>query len=103
MRANAKAFASLVITRQKQFIHSHSDFHGRSSLRQYPVHQIRPSVKMTVSRSRGMCLAVLVAVCFFISGCDQPQQPAIEAPPLSQPAQAPEPVQLPKLSPPKLL
>ena len=50
-----------------------------------------------------MCVAVLVAVCSFMSGCDEPRQPAVEAPPVAQPAQAAEPVQLPKLSPPKLL
>ena len=50
-----------------------------------------------------MCLAVLVAVCSFVSGCDEPRQPGVEAPPAAQPAPAAEPVQLPKLSPPKLL
>lgn len=72
-------------------------------MRQDPVHQIQLSVKMTAPRSRAMRLAVLVAVCSFVSSCDQPKQPAVEAPPLAQPDQAAEPLRLPKISPPKLL
>ncbi|MCM3869263.1 MAG: hypothetical protein ND895_01025 [Pyrinomonadaceae bacterium] len=51
------------------------------------------------------CLTLLVALCSFLSGCAQPQQTRIEAPPVQQPqaAQPAEPVQLPKLSSPKLL
>lgn len=50
-----------------------------------------------------MCLAAVVAACSFVSGCDQPKRPAVEEPPLAQPAQAAEPLQLSKLSTPKLL
>jgi hypothetical protein len=70
-------------------------------MKQGPVSQIKPeSVKVM---SRATCLAVLVAACSFVVGCDDPNQPVIEAPPAAQPAQPAEPIQLPKLSPPKLL
>jgi hypothetical protein len=61
------------------------------------------SVKVTGSRSLGVCLAALVLACWFVSGCHRSNQPAVEAPPAVQPALAAEPVQLPKLSPPGLL
>jgi hypothetical protein len=38
-----------------------------------------------------------------MTGCDQPKQAAVEGPPAAQPAEVAQPVQLPKLSPPKLL
>jgi hypothetical protein len=75
-------------------------------MRQGHVNQIQPRPpKLTWSRIHVLCLTALVAVCLFVSGCaeQQEQQPAIEAPPASQPARATEPVQLPRLSPPKLL
>lgn len=64
-----------------------------------------PRVRATRSLSLRFFLATLVALCSFVSGCNQSQQPAIEAPPVEQPqaAQAAEPVQLPKLSPAKTL
>ncbi|MFN2511637.1 MAG: hypothetical protein ABR568_09365 [Pyrinomonadaceae bacterium] len=68
--------------------------------------KIKPRpVKEIKSPSRRMCLAVLVAVCSYVSGCNQQRQsqPAVEAPPIAQPVQAAEPVQLPKLTPPKLI
>lgn len=72
-------------------------------MRRDPVHPIQPrSVKMTKSRGRGMCLAVLVAACSY-AGCNQQRQLAVEAPPVAQPFQAAAPVQMPRLSPPKLL
>ena len=75
-------------------------------MRQSIVHPTQSRrVRAAGSLSLQVYLAVLFAVCSFVSGCDQPQQQAIEAPPSAQSTQAAqaEPVQLPNLSQPKLL
>jgi hypothetical protein len=76
-------------------------------MRQGPVNQIPPRLpKVTSSRNRLLCPAILTAVCFLAFGCAEQREPplhTVEGPPVAQPAQAAEPMQLPRLSPPKLL
>lgn len=72
-------------------------------MRQGSAHQEQtPAAAVTGIGSRGMCCVALFA-CLFVIGCDQPKQPAIEEPPTPQPAVASVPVQLPKISSPRLL